>query len=163
MMKQNIHFIDNKSKQIFDVEVPVPGTGYRISFNIVPQSVSELCHVIEAPGYLRPGGNPEITRKSVRRRCNNMVEERVLMEASKATDRRYREIRYRETKTPYRNETFYRLHADILYHYLDYLLTILTHGALSLAEKDRIILEVLGIHCRPFRLRNEGSGLVIHF
>lgn len=144
MMKQCIHFTcDNKNGQTSGVYISA--IGRRISCSYLPQSVSGLYRAIENPDILRPGGNPEITPKTVRRRLKDMVKEHVLVKLPKSTGRRWRRNRYRQTKTPYNNETFYVLHANQLYFYLDYLLTVLTRGSLSKAERDKILLEELGL------------------
>jgi hypothetical protein len=148
MMRQHIHFTydDKKSKQ---PGVYIPAIKHRISYTYVPQSVSDLCHAIEKPDVFRPDGNPEITTKTVRRRLKDMVKGHVLVKLTKEVERRRRWEQYRLTGKPYRNETFYRLHTYQLYYYLDYLLTLLTCGMLSTAEKDSLLLKLLGLPCKP--------------
>ena len=133
MMGRQIHFTKYKTKSPCSEFVPV--IRRYMSYTYSPQSVSRLCRAIEENEYGKEaglgqlGGYPEINRATVRRHLRKLVKKQVVVKLPWA--RRWK------------NETLYRIHSNMLYLYSDYLLTLLTHGKLSIEEKDRLLLRIL--------------------
>jgi hypothetical protein len=133
MIRQQIHFTKYNKKPPFSEFVPV--IGRYMSYTYSPQSVSRLCRAIEKNEYGKEaglgqlGGYPGINRATVRRHLRKLVKKQVVVKLRWA--RRWK------------NETLYRIHPNMMYLYSDYLLTLLTHGKLSIAEKDRLLSSIL--------------------
>jgi hypothetical protein len=133
MMRQQIHFTKNKKKPPSSEFIPV--IRHYMSHTYSPQSVSKFCRAIEKNEYGKEAGigqlddYPGINRATVRRHLRKLVKKQVLVKLPWA--RRWK------------NETLYKIHPNMLYFYSDYLLTLLTHGKLSIAEKDKLLLTIL--------------------
>jgi hypothetical protein len=171
-MKQYIHFATQKDHHKGAVYVPeIKRWIYCVE---TPQSISELCRAIQDPDVHRPDGNPrKVHRDTVYAHVDDL-EKKYIMEKLRKT-RSFRHIfkRSHEFKTsnpPQRlqrqlrkwNRTLYRPNILQLYHYLDYVLTVLTRDKLGKEEKDKVVLKVLGLPCPPFLIKRENSGLVIY-